>query len=213
MVGCLGHALASHTLVLYDNPASTNAHKVRLLLAELNLQADRRTVTLHQPTAEYLTIHPFGLVPTLVDDGFVITESNTALRYLAEREGRHDLRGDGVRRRARVDGLLDSLSLHVRPAVWELERILVYGEEADQATVARARSAAHEALAAYDRLLDDAGPYALGTLTIADCAIAGRLHHLDRLELDPQCAPRLRRALAAVRRRPAWSAAIGSIAA
>lgn len=40
------------SLILYDNPASTNAHKVRLALAELGLEADRRLVVLNQPTGD-----------------------------------------------------------------------------------------------------------------------------------------------------------------
>lgn len=198
-------------LVLYDNHASTNAHKVRLLLAELGLEAERRLVELHRPTADYRRLHPFGLVPTLVDGDLVITESNVALRYLAERNGRDDLRGASPRMRARVDVLLDSLSLEVRPVLWELERIVVYGQAADEAATIEARANLRDALSAYDRLLDGTGPHALGSLTIADCAIAGRLHHLDRLGLDPEPAPRLHRALTAIRARPAWAAAIGSL--
>jgi glutathione S-transferase len=184
---------------LYDNPASTNALKVRFLLAELDLDAELRPVTLHQPTPEYLAVHPFGLVPTLVDDGLVITESNTALRYLAERQGRDDLRGEDPAARARADVVLDSLSLEVRPTVWDVERIAVYGDPADEAEAARVRSRLIGALGAFDRLLSKDGPYALGPFTIADCAIAGRLLHLDQLGLDPGCAPRLRRTLAAAR--------------
>lgn len=58
-------------------------------------------------------------------------------------------------------------------------------------------------MSAYDRLLDGTGPYALGAFTITDCAIAGRLHHLRRLGLDSDCAPRLYRSLAAAQARPA----------
>ena len=111
------------SLILYDNPASTNAHKVRFLLAELDLEAEIRVMPLHAPTVAYRKVHPFGLIPTLVDGDFVITESNV------------------------------------------------------------------------------------------DCALAGRLHFAQRLGLDPDCAPRLLRALRAVQTRPAWTAAIGSQAA
>lgn len=199
-------------LIFYDNYASTNAHKVRFLLAELGLAAQRHEVVLHEPSAEYLRLHPFGLVPTLVDGELVITESNVALRYLAEREGRDDLRGAAPAGRARVDLLLDSLSLEVRPAAWELERIAVYGHPADEAASVRARSELSATLSAYDRLLDSTGPHALGAFTIADCAIAGRLHHLHRLGVNSDCAPRLHRALAAAQARPAWTTAIGSLA-
>ena len=109
-------------LTLYDNPDSTNALKVRILLAELAQEARSIAVPLEgERRAEYLDLHPFGLIPTLVDGDLVVTESNTALRYLAERAGRWDLRGSDPRERARVDVVLDSLSLEVRPHLWAVE--------------------------------------------------------------------------------------------
>ncbi len=41
--------------------------------------------------ADYVAVNPFTGIPTLDDDGFVLTESNAILRYLAMREGRDDL--------------------------------------------------------------------------------------------------------------------------
>lgn len=74
---------------LYDNAGSTNAIKVRILLEELGLPCERIEVPLDAPKpAGYAELHPFGLIPTLVDGDVVVTESNVALRYLAEREAR-----------------------------------------------------------------------------------------------------------------------------
>ena len=77
------------TLVLYDNPASSNALKVRFLLAELRLPCTRRHVPLGFPRPEwYLEEYPFGTVPFLRDGDLALGESNAILRYLAMREGR-----------------------------------------------------------------------------------------------------------------------------
>jgi glutathione S-transferase len=198
--------VASPPMILYDNAGSTNAHKVRFLLAELGVAPERREVPLRDKPASYLEVHPFGLVPALVDGDLVITESNTALRYLAEREGRADLRGEDPAQRARVDNLLDTLSLELRPALWGVEEIAIYRLQMGDAEAAGRRAALGTALAAYDRLLDADGPYALGTFTIADCALAGRALHIERLGLADDVAPRLRRSVAAARARPAWSA-------
>lgn len=186
------------TLTLYDSTASTNALKVRLLLAELGLDCERIPVALDGPKPDwYRELHPFGLVPTLVDGDLVVTESNVALRYLAEREGRDDLRGSSPAERARVDGLLDTLSLEVRPALWGVEEVAVYG--AVVSDEAERRGALERALTAYDRGLHPVGPWATGaTFTIVDCALGGRALHVPRLGLDPRCAPRLRRVLAAL---------------
>ncbi|MCW3009636.1 MAG: hypothetical protein JWO90_40 [Solirubrobacterales bacterium] len=194
-------------LTLYDHPGSTNAIKVRVLLEELALPCDRVEVPLDGPRpADYVALHPFGLIPTLVDGPLVVTESNVALRYLAEREGRTDLRGATPAERARIDGLLDSLSLELRPALWGVEEFAVHGGAVDDED---GRVAALEGkLTAYDRLLDADGPWATGvTFTIADCALAGRALHLSKLPLDPACAPRLRRVMAALEERPGFRTA------
>lgn len=199
-------------LILYDNPGSTNALKIRFLLAELGLEAERVEVPLRGPRPEgYEAVHPFGLVPALrVGDGLTITESNTALRFLAEREGRADLRGADPVERARVDMLLDSLSLELRPHVWGLEEVTIYGVAVSKAEREERIATLAGKLTSFDALLHPDGPHALGpALTIADAAIAGRLLHLPAMPLDPGVAPRTGRTLAAVMDRPAFVVARG----
>jgi glutathione S-transferase len=196
-------------IVLYDNRESTNANKVRFLLAELGLDHEVREMPLRDKPDEYFEIHPFGLVPALIDGDLVITESNVALRYLAEREGRFDLRGATAAHRARIDGLLDTLSLELRPALWRAEEPVVYGVELSADERAARHTALVAAAVAYDRLLDADGPYALGAFTIADCAIAGRCCYLERLGLEHDVAPRLRRVIAAAQSRRCWAGVMG----
>ncbi|MDX6553192.1 MAG: glutathione S-transferase, partial [Gaiellales bacterium] len=79
-------------LALYDHPISSNALKVRFMLAELGLPYERRNVPIERPRPQwYVDVNPLGGIPTVDDDGFVLTESNSILRYLANREGRDDL--------------------------------------------------------------------------------------------------------------------------
>lgn len=197
------------SLVLYDHVDSTNAIKVRILLAELGLQAQLIETPLDgERSAQYLALHPFGLIPTLVDGDLVVTESNTALRYLAEREERWDLRGTDARQRARVDTILDSLSLEVRPHLWGVEEFAHYGLPVAEDDRPGRIQALQDALGGFDRLLHPDGPHATGAdFTIADCAIAGRLLHLTRLPIGAADAPRLRRVVAAARTRPSFAAA------
>jgi glutathione S-transferase len=190
-------------LILYDNRGSTNAIKVRFLLAELGLDYERIDVPLADKPDWYGAIHPFNLLPTLVDGELVVTESNTALRYLADREGRDDLYPREPASRARVDMLLDSLSLEVRPSLWAAEEPVVYGLESDVDW----RPALDRALTGYERLLADDG-YAAGDFTIADCAIAGRMQYVGRLPIDLSRYPRLQRTLGRTFARPAYQAAL-----
>jgi glutathione S-transferase len=190
-------------LTLYDNRGSTNAIKVRFLLAELGLDFERIDVPLADKPAWYGAIHPFNLLPTLVDGELKVTESNTALRYLADREGRADLYPREPARRARVDMLLDSLSLEVRPALWAAEEPVVYGLESDVDW----GPALDRSLTGYERLLAEDG-YALGDFSIADCAIAGRMQYIGQLPIDLGRYPRLQRTLELTFARPAYQAAV-----
>lgn len=74
-------------LELYHYPMSTCSQKVRLCLAEKSLQWIDRTVDLarrEQASPEYLAINPNGVVPTLVHDNEVITDSSAICEYLEE---------------------------------------------------------------------------------------------------------------------------------
>lgn len=188
---------------LYDNHGSTNAIKVRILLEELGAGCERvETAIGAERPADYP--HPFGMVPVLVDGDVVITESNVMLRYLAEVAARPDLRGATPGERARIDVLLDSLSLELRPWLWAVEEDAIYGGRAAEALAPRVEKLSAQ-LTAYEQLLDPVGPWATGaTFTIADCALGGRAFHLPRLPLPPAVAPRLRRVMAALAERPAF---------
>jgi glutathione S-transferase len=60
---------------LYHSPQSTNSRKVRIALIEKGLEFERVAIDLgkkEQKTPEYLKIHPFGQVPALDDEGFIV---------------------------------------------------------------------------------------------------------------------------------------------
>jgi glutathione S-transferase len=73
-------------LELYDNGNSVCAQKVRVALAEKGLEWQRHGMTLRgdQFDPQYMKLNPNGVVPTLVHDGRVITESSVILYYLEE---------------------------------------------------------------------------------------------------------------------------------
>jgi glutathione S-transferase len=74
-------------LELYHAPQSTCSQKVRIALAEKNLDWTERRVNLpknEQLRPEYLKLNPNGVVPTLVHDGQVIIDSSVILEYLDE---------------------------------------------------------------------------------------------------------------------------------
>ena len=196
-------------LVLYDNRDSSNARKVRFLLGELGLEARLVDVPLDVERPDwYRDVHPFATVPTLVDGDLVLVESNTILRYLADREGRDDLYPREPAARARVDQLLDVLSLAIRPALWEVELRTYYAEgPVSQAEVTAAVRELESVLGGWERLIDADG-YLTGAFSIADIAATARMWLLPKLPIDLDGAPYTRRMLDVVGARPALQAAL-----
>ena len=76
-------------MLLYDSPVSGNCYKVRLLLAHLGVDVERREVDVvdRSNRRELLgDLNPALRVPTLVlDDGRPLAESNAILWYFGER--------------------------------------------------------------------------------------------------------------------------------
>lgn len=202
-------------LLLYDNPASSNAMKVRFLLAELGLEYERKLVPLARPRPDwYLARYPFGTVPFLDDDGFELGESNAILRYLANRERRTDLYPADPPERAAVDWALDAWSTQFRGAFFPAERIgLMHGdwerggsraEDADQTELAAAIEAVRPKLDVMERFVAENGTV-VGSFTIADCAFAPVLWRWYRLPLDFAPWPKVARLRDTVTARPAFA--------
>lgn len=195
-------------MILFNNPISSNALKVRFLLAELDIPYEKREVPLERPRPDwYLALNPVGAIPALDDDGFFLTESNTILRYLADREGRADLYPPTPRERARVDEFLDRWSTGIRNAFYRVERnVLGFGGvpvDLDRATSEAA--AITGTLVTLEGLID--GDTVLGSLTIADFAIAPVLSRAGAMPLDLSPFPRISRLREALVSRPAFVAA------
>ncbi len=95
---------------LYILDVSNTSRPVRALIAEHKLPVEIISLDFYKgehAQPPYTDINPNGLVPTLVDDdGFVLTESSTIMKYLADK---FDLAlyPKGLRERAKVNELMD----------------------------------------------------------------------------------------------------------
>ena len=179
-------------LVLYDNPVSSNALKVRFMLAELGLDYERRNVPFDLPRPSwYLAVNPIGGIPALEDDDVVLAESHAILRYLAGRERRDDLFPADVRSRATVDEFLDRWALTFRPAFFRHESPALgfvpgkgmLGGDPRLDEVPAVVEAITPTLRLLDEILDPSG-FALGRFTIADIAAAPILFRTTKTGLD-----------------------------
>ena len=92
-------------LTLYQGRTAVCAVKVRLVLAEKGLEWTPRDLDLrageqHRP--DYLKLNPAGVVPTLVHDDRVLTESSVIMLYLDELRPEPRLQPDDAFERARM---------------------------------------------------------------------------------------------------------------
>ena len=72
---------------LYNAPQSTCSQRVRFVLNAKGLAFEERKLDLlagDQLAPEYLALNPNGVVPTLVHDGEVVTDSSVIIEYLDE---------------------------------------------------------------------------------------------------------------------------------
>jgi glutathione S-transferase len=203
-------------IVLYDNPASSNAMKVRFLLAELGLPYERRHVPLAQPRPDwYRDRYPFGTVPFFEEGDLELGESNAILRYLANREGRTDLYPTEPAARAAVDWALDAWSTQFRGALFPAERIGLMAtpiddggsrpEDADQAELHAAIDAARPKFDIMESFVADNGTV-VRTFTLADIAFAPVLWRWYRLPVSFDAWPKVALLRDTVTARPAFSA-------
>lgn len=89
---------------------SFNVRKVLWVCDELGIDYTREDWGRgFRPTteAEFLSINPIGLVPAVIDDGQVLRESNTIVRYLSTKYGGDALYPKDPIQRARIEQWMD----------------------------------------------------------------------------------------------------------
>ena len=204
-------------MILYDNIQSSNALKVRILLAELGTDHELRHVPFTRPRPDaLLTVNPLGGIPTLVDGAFHLAESNTILRYLARSASRDDLYPADPARSAQVDEFLDRFSITFRPALFRVEALAMgfvpgVGWNAKSIDLEGARVAAEEIapmMATFEQLVATNGTV-LGSYTIADMAAAPALLRTTQTQMDLTAYPNLTALRDTMAARPSVVAARG----
>ncbi len=97
-------------LRILGKPTSINVRKVLWLCVEIGLPFELEAWgagVRSTQCPEFVALNPNTTVPVIVDDDFVLWESNAILRYLAAQRQRHDLLPVAPRERARVDQWID----------------------------------------------------------------------------------------------------------
>jgi len=112
------HFAEEKMLRILGRITSINVRKALWVADELDLAYEREDwgLPIRNPRdPAFLALNPNALVPVLVEDGFVLYESNPIMRYLAERQGGALLPRD-LRQRALMEQWLAWQSTEVAPS-------------------------------------------------------------------------------------------------
>jgi glutathione S-transferase len=191
----LGRTSLGLAVLLYDSPVSGNCYKVRLLLAHLGVEYERRTMDVvdRSNRSEVLGgLNPALRVPTLVlDDGRPLAESGAILWYLGE--GTRFVPEDAYERAQVLQWMFFEQYDH-EPAIAVARFWLAYsGRPEEFADRLPERTAAgHRALAAMERHLDGREFLVGDGLTLADIALYAYSHVAKEGGFDLERYPALR---------------------
>jgi glutathione S-transferase len=179
---------------LYEDPASGNCLKIRILLRQLSLPYESVHVDLflgETRTEEHFARNPDGRIPVLeTDAGETIAESNAILLFLAE--GTPLLPAAGLPR-ARVHQWMffEQNRIEADLAVARFWKLVGRDAQLPEAFANRLERG-RDALVALDRGLADGRPFITGeAYTVADIALYGYAHCGADAGADPREHPHL----------------------
>ena len=152
---------------------SSNVQKVMWCIGELGLKHERTDIGGPfggNKDAKYLALNPMGLVPTMDDDGFVLWESNSIVRYLAAKHGMGTLCPADPKVRASAERWMDWQLSAMGPAITPvfLGLIRTPPDKRDPAAIEAGRKRAAELFGMLDAHLTGRKFVAGDSLTIGD---------------------------------------------
>ena len=115
-------------LKIWGRVNSVNVKKALWTAEELGLKYERIDAGMSYgvtKTPEYMTMNPNSLVPTIEDDGFVLWESHTIVRYLCAKHSAGTLWPTDLRARADAERWMDwafTFQRAMRDVFWGLVR-------------------------------------------------------------------------------------------
>ena len=161
-----------------------------------------------QKNPEYLKIHPFGQVPALDDEGFVIYDSTVINEYLEDEYPYPSLMPADSEGRARARLLEDFRDTHFNPycvhIMYEIRK-----PEAER-DAQRVDNATTQIAACFGRIENEleGKDYLAGSFSLADIAFMANLDLLDRFNIavDPTKFKNTAAWIARLKARPSFAA-------
>lgn len=196
-------------LRVWGRTSAVNVQKVLWCCEELGIAYER--VDAGGPfggteTPEYLEMNPNGLVPTVSDDGLVLWESNTIVRYLAAKYAENTLLPEDVAQRALAEKWMD----FQLGTLWPAFRVGYKGltrtppEERDPKAIDASLKATAEHLSILDAQLARDAFVAGEEPTVGDVALGPVVYRWLNIDIDRPSLPNLERWHDRLTQRPAY---------
>jgi len=202
---------------IWGRKTSSNVQKVMWAVAEIGLPHERIDVggpfgKNREPA--YLKMNPNGLVPTLEEeDGFLLWESNTIVRYLAATYRSTILEPADLRIRARASQWMDWQLSVAGPAIlecfWGLIRTPL--EKRNHAAIEESKKKTTAAMSIMDEQLGKVGYLAGDGFSYGDIPVGIIAYRYRQLVPDRPALPHFERWYAAISARQAFKDHVGAV--
>lgn len=167
-------------LVVWGRDTAPNVRKVLWVCEALQIPYDRRDIGGPfggTDSSEFRAVSPAGRIPVIRDGDFILSESNTILRYLANGIPGQSLYPADPRSRATVEKWMDWQLAHLAPALKGLTDLVLRRVSSlppvTEGELAAAEASVLRELQVIEETLSDGRAYLAGqTLTLADMAVA-----------------------------------------
>ena len=191
-------------LKLYSFGPGANSLKPLLTLYEKGLPLEHKQLNpaaFEHHSDWYKAINPRGQVPALDDDGFVVTDSNAILVYLAKKFDRHDWLPEDARKSARIQKWLSVAAGEIArgPAAARLITVFKAPLPAEE-TINRA----HAILSLIEAELGRSAFIVGNQPTIADVALYSYISSAPEGNVDLSIYPRIKGWLASIEALPGF---------
>ena len=195
-------------LKIWGRTNSVNVKKALWAAEELGLKYQRIDAGMQfgvTKTPEYLSMNPNSLVPTIEDDGFVLWESRTIVRYLAAKHGMGTLCPADLKARADAERWMDwafTFQNAMRAVFWGLIRTAP--EKRDHKAIEEGRTQSAKLLEVLERNLQKKTYVTGSAFTMGDIPIGCEVQRWMRVPIERAPFPALQAWFDRLGQRPAF---------
>ncbi len=202
---------------IWGRNTSANVQKVMWAIGEIALPHER--IDIGGPfggnrEGAYLAMNPNGLVPTLEEeDGFLLWESNSIVRYLAAKHRATVLEPADLRIRGRAQAWMDWQLSVLGPAIFQCFWGLIRTppEKRNHAAIEESKKRTTEAVAIMDTQLGKSAFLAGDAFSYGDIPPAVMANRYRQLVPERPAFPNFERWYAAIDSRPAYKTQVAAI--